>query len=85
MAERQVRSRSQATDVEAATRESESCHESRELMGNTTGMEIQGNKKLNAQIEVQIGGQKQQSPDNQVNIPEKSDDIIQMFSKQLDR
>ena len=47
-------------------------------------MEIQGNKELNAQIEVQIGGQKQQSPDNQVNIPEKSDDIIEMFSKQLD-
>ena len=85
MAERELRSRSQATDVEAATRDLESCHEGREVVSNTTGREIQGNKELDAQFEVQIDRQKQQSPDNQVNIPEKSDDILEMFSKQLDR
>ena len=53
-------------------------------MCNITGIETQGNRENNAQIEVQIGGQEQQSPDNQVNNPEKSDDNIAMFSKQKD-
>ena len=35
------------------------------------------------QIDVQIGGQEEQSPDNQVNNPEKSDDNIAIFSNQL--
>ena len=49
-----------------------------------TRTETQGNRESNAQIEVQIGGQEQQSPDNQVNNPEKSDGNIAMFSKQLE-
>ena len=39
----------------------------------------------NAQIEVRIDGEEEQSPNNQVNNPEKSDDNIVMFSKQLER
>jgi hypothetical protein len=52
---------------------------------NIAEIEILGNKGSNAHIEVQIGGEEQQSPDNQVNNPEKSDDNIVMFSKQLER
>jgi hypothetical protein len=44
-----------------------------------------GNKESNAQIEVQIGGEVEQSPDHQVNNPEKSDDNFALFSKQLER
>ena len=85
MAERQLRSRSLATGVEAAPQDSESCHEGTELVCNITRIETQGNRENNAQIEVQIGGQEEQLPDNQVNNPEKSDDNIGMFSKQLER
>jgi len=52
---------------------------------NITGIETQGNRENNAQIEVHVGGQEEQSPDNQVNKPEKSDNNIAMFSKQLER
>jgi hypothetical protein len=51
MGERQLRSRSMATAVEAAPRDSESCHDSRELVCN---------------IEVQIGCEEEQSPDNRL-------------------
>jgi hypothetical protein len=34
---------------------------------------------------VQIGDEEEQSPDNQVYNPEKPDDNIAMFSKQLER
>jgi hypothetical protein len=40
-------------------------------------------KRSNAQIEVPIDGE-EQSPDNQANNPEKSDDNIVTFSKQLE-
>jgi hypothetical protein len=73
------------TGVEAAPRDSESCHDSRELLCNIAETETLGNKGSNAQIEVQIGGEEEQSPDNQVNNPEKSDDNIVMFSKLLER
>jgi len=43
------------------------------------------NKENNSKIEVQIGCEEEQSPDNHVNNPEKSDDNIVMFSKQLER
>jgi t-SNARE complex subunit (syntaxin) len=39
----------------------------------------------NAQIEVQIGGQEEQSPDNQVKNPENSDENIAKFSKHLEK
>jgi len=34
---------------------------------------------------VQTGGQEEQSPDDQVKNPEKSDDNIAIFSKQLEK
>jgi hypothetical protein len=74
-----------ATGMEAAPRDSESCHDSRELVCNIAEIETLGNKESNAQIEVQIGGEEEQSLDNQVNNSEKSDDNIVMFSKQLER
>jgi len=37
------------------------------------------NKESNSQIEVQIGCEDEQSPDNHVNNPEKSDDNIIVF------
>jgi hypothetical protein len=60
-----------ATGVEAAPRDSESWHDSMELVCNIAETETQGNKESNAQIEVQIGGEEDQSPDNQGNNPEK--------------
>ena len=72
-----------STGAEAAPRDSESCRDSRELVCNTAESEQLGNKS-NAQIVVQIGGAEDQSPDNRVNNPEKPDDNIVMFSKQLD-
>jgi len=50
MAQRQLRSRSQATGVEFAPRNLESCHEGKELVCNITGNETQGNRESNAQI-----------------------------------
>ena len=55
MGERQLRSRSMATGVEAAPRDSESCHDSRELGYNVAENETLGNKESNAQIDIQIG------------------------------
>ena len=54
-------------------------------MCNIAEIETLGNKVINAQIEVQIGCEEEPSLDNQVNNPEKSDDNIAMFSKQLQR
>jgi len=85
MGERQLRSRSMAPGVEAAPRDTESCHDSRELVCNVAEFETPGNEGSNAQNEVRIDGEEEQSPDNQVNNPEKSDDNIVMFSKQLER
>jgi len=85
MGERHLGSRSMATGMEATPRDSESCHDSRELVCNIAEIETLGNKESNAQIEVQIGGEEEQSPDNQANNPEKSDGNIVMFSKQLER
>jgi hypothetical protein len=85
MRERQLRSRSMAIGIEAAPRDSESCHDSGELGYNVAENENLGNKGSNAQIEVQIDGEEEQSPDNQVNNPEKSDDNIVMFPKRLER
>jgi hypothetical protein len=85
MGERQLRSRSMTTVVESAPRDSESCHDNRELVCNIAGIETLGNEENNAQIRVQIGCEEEQSLDNQVNNPEKSDDNIIMFSKQLER
>jgi hypothetical protein len=85
MGERQLRSRSMAKVVETAPRDSESCHDIRELVCNTAETETLGNKESNAQIEVQIGCEKEQSFDNQVNNHEKSEDNTVMFSKQLER
>jgi hypothetical protein len=85
MGERQLRSRSIATVVEAAPRDAESYNNSRELGYDVTENETLGNKESNAQIEIQIGDEEEQSPDNQVNNPEKTDDNITMFSKQLER
>jgi len=48
--ERQLRSRSMATVVEAAPRDSESCHDSRELVFNIAKIETLGNKESNSQI-----------------------------------
>jgi hypothetical protein len=81
--ERQLRSGITATGAEAAPRDSESCRDIRELVCNISESETLRNKRSNAQIEVQIGGE-EQSPDNYVNYPEKSDDKIVMFSKQLE-
>jgi len=85
MGERQLRSRSMAMGAEAAPRDTESCHDSRELVCNVAEFETPVNEGSNAQIEVRIDGEEEQSPDNQVNNPEKSDDNIAMFSKQLER
>jgi hypothetical protein len=71
--------------VEAPPRDSESCHDSRELVCNIAETGTLGNKGSNAQIEVQICGEKQQSLYNQFNNPERSDDNIALFSKQLER
>ena len=84
MAERQLISRNMSTR-EAAPQDSESCHDSRKLVCGVTEIEILGNIESNAQIVVQIGGEEEHSLDNQVNNPEKSDDSIAMFSKQLER
>ena len=72
------------TLVEAAPRDSESCHDSRKFVCNIAEIETLANKESHAQIEVHIG-EEQQSLDNQVNNPEKSDDNIVMFSKELER
>ena len=85
MGERQLRSRSMAIGVEAAPRDAESCLDSREIVCNVAEFETLGNSGSNAQIEVQIDGEEEQSPENHVNNPEKSDDNIVMFSKQLER
>jgi hypothetical protein len=85
MAETQLRSQSMAAGIETAPRDSESCSNSKELVYNVAEIETLGNKQGNAQIEVQRGGEEEQSPDNQVNNPEKSNDNIAMFSKQLER
>jgi hypothetical protein len=74
-----------ATVVEAAPQVSECCHDNRELVCNIAEIETLGNKESNAQIEVRIGCEEEQSLDNQVNNPEKSDDNIVMFSEQLER
>jgi hypothetical protein len=63
-----------ATWVEIAPRVSESYHDSRELDCNVAKNESLGNKESNTQFEVQIGGEEEQSPDDQVNNPDKSDD-----------
>jgi len=52
---------------------------------NITEIETLRNKESNSQIEIKMGCEKEQSPDNHVNNPEKSDDNIFMFSKQLER
>jgi len=49
-----------ATGVEAATRDSESCCDSRELVCNIAEIETLGNTESNAQIEVQISDQEVQ-------------------------
>jgi Rad3-related DNA helicase len=85
MGERQLRSRSLATVVEAAPQDSESCQDNREVVGNIAEIETVGNKEINAQIEVQIGCEEQQSLDNQCKNPEKSVDNIVMSSKQLEQ
>jgi hypothetical protein len=85
MGKGQLRSRSLATVVEATPRDSESCLDNRELVCNIAKIETLGNKESNAQTEVQIGCEEEQSLDNQVNNPKKSDDNIVMFSKQLER
>ena len=54
MGERQLRSRSMAIGVEAAPRDPESCHDSKELVCNIAEFETLGNKGSNAQIEVHI-------------------------------
>ena len=76
MRERQLRNWSKATGVETALRVSESCHENRELECNNAEIETLGIKESNAQIEVQKG-EVEQSPDHQVNNPEKSMTIFQ--------
>jgi hypothetical protein len=85
MAERQLRSRSMATGVEAAPRGAESYRDSRELGCNIAESETLGDKESNAQIEAQIVGEKEQAPDNQVKNPEESDDHIAIFAKQFER
>jgi hypothetical protein len=84
MGERQLRSRSIATVVDAAQRDAEAYDDSRELGYDVTEIETL-REKSNVQIEVQIGGEKEQAPDNQINNPEKSHDNIAIFSKQLER
>jgi hypothetical protein len=49
------------------------------------GIETLENKENNSQIEVQIGCEDEQSPDNRVKNPKKSDDNIAIFSKQSER
>jgi hypothetical protein len=70
---------------EAAQRDSKSCHDSGELGYNVAENETLGFKESNAQIDIQVDGEEEQSPDNQVNNPEKLDDNIVMFSKQLEQ
>jgi hypothetical protein len=48
MGERQLRSRSLATVLEAAPQDSESCHDNRELVCNIAEIETLGNKESNA-------------------------------------
>jgi hypothetical protein len=74
-----------ATGVDAAPRDSESCHDSRELVCNIAEIETLRNKGSKGQTEVQLGGEDEQSPDIQVNNPENSDDNIVTFSKLLER
>ena len=57
----------------------------REFECNIAEIETRGNKESNSQTEVQIGGEVEQSPDHQVNNPEKSDDNTTVFSKKLER
>ena len=60
MAERELWSRSLATGVEAAPRDSEYVHKGRDLVHTITGNETQGDRENKAQTEVQIGGQEEQ-------------------------
>ena len=50
MGERQLRSRSMTTVVEAAPRDSESCHDSGEFVCNTAEIETLGNKKVTPKL-----------------------------------
>jgi hypothetical protein len=64
---------------------SDSCHDSRELECNVAENESMGNKESNTQIEVHIGGEEEQSLDDKVSNPDKSDNNTAMFSRQLER
>jgi hypothetical protein len=75
MAGRHLRSRSVALEFEAAPRDSESCCNSIGLDCQVTESELLENVGSNTP--------EQQSPDNQVNNPEKSDDNILMYLKQF--
>jgi hypothetical protein len=85
MGERQLRSRSMATVVKSCTARLRILPCQRELVCNIVETETLKNKGSNYQIEVQIGCEEEHSHDNHVNNPEKSDDNIVMFSKQLER
>jgi hypothetical protein len=50
---------------------------------NVAETETPRNKEHNAQFEILIGSEEQQSPDHQVNNPKKSDDNIAVFSMQV--
>jgi hypothetical protein len=84
MSERQLQSRSMVTGVEIVSQVLESHRESRELDCNISENDSIRNK-VNTQIETQIGGEEVQSPDDQVNSLDKSDDNTAMVSNHLQR
>jgi hypothetical protein len=85
MSERQLRNRSMVTGVEIVSQVSESYRESRELDCNISENDSVRNKEVNSEIEIHIGGEEEQSPDDQVNNRDKSDDNTAMFSNHLER
>lgn len=82
MSERQLRSKSTTTGVEIESRNAESNSEIRELDLSVTESVSAGGRK---QDEILISNEEKQSPDNQINNPENSDDNTSMFTKQLDK
>src|SRR5215469_834649 len=85
MSERQLRSKNTTTGVEMEAKIADSDNAIGELDNNVVESGSRGNKGSSIQLEIPISDEEQQLPDNQVNNPEKSDDINSMVSKQLDK
>jgi hypothetical protein len=71
--ERQLQSRGMATEVEVVANYAESEHNNKEIDSNVS------------EIEVHMGGEDEQSSNNQVNNSEKSDGNFAIFARQIEK